>query len=175
MYCLFLGEVIRDKNTLFNKSRYPQGWKNSMDNFQSVCDLNSVASDLWLITSPFLFFFIFFIFYFLYCSGFCNTLKWNSHGFTCVPYPDPPSHLPLHRTPLGLPSAPGPSTCLMHPAWAGDLFHPRQYTFRCCSLETSHPRLLPQSLKDCFIHLCLFFCSAYRVIINIFLNSIYMC
>ena len=48
--------------------------------------------------------------------------------------------------------------------------------FRCCSLETSHPRLLPQSLKDCSINLCLFFfCSAYRVIINIFLNSIYMC
>ena len=48
--------------------------------------------------------------------------------------------------------------------------------FRCCSLETSHPLLLPQSLKDCSINLCLlFFCSAYRVIINIILNSIYMC
>ena len=46
--------------------------------------------------------------------------------------------------------------------------------FRCCSLETSHPRLLPQSLKDCSINLRLFFCTAYRVIINIFLNSIYM-
>ena len=50
-----------------------------------------------------------------------------------------------------------------------------EYTFRCCSLETSRLRLLPQSLKDCSINLCLFFCSAYRVIINIFLNSIYMC
>ena len=29
--------------------------------------------------------------------------------------------------------------------------------FRCCSLETSRPRLLPQSLKDCSINLCLFF------------------
>ena len=46
--------------------------------------------------------------------------------------------------------------------------------FRCCSLETSHPRLLPQSLKDCSVHTRLFFCSAYRVIINIFLNSIYI-
>ena len=35
------------------------------------------------------------------------------------------------------------------------------------TLETSHPRLLPQSPKDCSIHLCLFFCFAYRVIINI--------
>ena len=50
---------------------------------------------------------------------------WNSHGFTCVPHPDPPSHLPLHPLPLGLPSAPGPSACLMHPTGAGDLFHPR--------------------------------------------------
>ena len=62
---------------------------------------------------------------FFYCSEFCHTLKWNSHGFTCVPHPNPPSHLPLHPLPLGLPSAPGPSACLMHPTWAGDLFHPR--------------------------------------------------
>ena len=61
---------------------------------------------------------------FFYCSGFCHTLKWNSHGFTCVPHLDPPSHLPLHPIPLGLPSAPGLSACLMHPTWAGDLFHP---------------------------------------------------
>ena len=45
------------------------------------------------------------IFFFFYCSGFCHTLKWNSHGFTCVPHPDPPSHLPLHPIPLGLPRA----------------------------------------------------------------------
>ena len=63
----------------------------------------------------FFFFFFFFIFYFLDCSGFCHTLKWNSHGFTCVLHPDPPSLLPLHPIPLGLPSAPGPSACLMHP------------------------------------------------------------
>ena len=37
-----------------------------------------------------------------YCSGFCNTLTWISHGFTCVPHPDPPSHLPPHPLPLGL-------------------------------------------------------------------------
>ena len=53
-----------------------------------------------------------------YCSGFCHTLTWISHGFTCIPHPDSPSHQPLHPNPQGLPSAPGPSTCLMHPAWA---------------------------------------------------------
>ena len=70
--------------------------------------------------------FVWFIFYlfFLICSGFCHTLKWNGPEFTCLPHPDPPSHLPLHPLPPGLPRAPGPSACLMHPTWAGDLFHP---------------------------------------------------
>ena len=36
-------------------------------------------------------------FFFFICSEFCHTLEWNSHGFTCVPHPDPPSHLPLHQ------------------------------------------------------------------------------
>ena len=81
----------------------------------------------------FFFWFFFFSFIFIswrlitlqYCSGFCHTLTWISHGFTCVPHPDPRSHVPLRLIPLGLPSAPGPSTCLMHPTRAGDLFHPR--------------------------------------------------
>ena len=29
-----------------------------------------------------------------YCNGFCHTLTWTCHGFTCVPHPEPPSHLP---------------------------------------------------------------------------------
>ena len=76
-----------------------------------------------------LYFFFFELFFFFFiCSEFCHTLEWNSYGFTCVPDPDPPSHLPLHPLPLGFPSAPGPSACLIHPTWAGDLFHPRYYT-----------------------------------------------
>ena len=58
-----------------------------------------------------------------YCSGFCHTLTWISHGFTCVPHPHPPSRLPPHPIPLGHPRAPAPSICLMHPTWTGDLFH----------------------------------------------------
>ena len=76
-------------------------------------------------TSTIVFFFFNCSFFVCVCSGFCHTLKWNSHGFTCVPHPNPPSHLLLHPLPLGLPSAPGLSACLMHPTWAGDLFHPR--------------------------------------------------
>ena len=48
------------------------------------------------------------------------------------------------------------------------------YIFQCYSLKSSHPCLLPQSPRDCSIHLCLFCCLTYRVIITIFLNSIYM-
>ena len=49
-----------------------------------------------------------------YCGGFCHTyihtyihfvIHWISHGFTSIPHPNPPSHLPLHQIPLGLPSA----------------------------------------------------------------------
>ena len=83
----------------------------------------------WTTTFIYLFFPFIFISWGLitsqHFSGFCHTLTWISHGVTCIPRPDPASHLPLHPVPLGLPSAPGPSTCLMHPTWAGDLFHYR--------------------------------------------------
>ena len=81
--------------------------------------------DVSFLNVEFLFACLFVCLFVFYCSGFCHTLKWIIHGFTCVPHPNPPSHLSLHLIPLGLPSAPGPSACLMHPTWAGDLFHPR--------------------------------------------------
>ena len=94
---------------------------------KTLYSIRNRNSDLFIYlysVNSLLFFFLFI--YFFNCSGFCHTLKWiYSHGFTCVPHPDPPSHLPLHPLPLGFPSAPGPSACLMHPTWAGDLFHPR--------------------------------------------------
>ena len=44
----------------------------------------------------FLLLFSFFLIIIIFiCSGFCHTLKWISHGFTCVPHPDPRSQLPL--------------------------------------------------------------------------------
>ena len=49
------------------------------------------------------------------------------------------------------------------------------YMFPCHSAKSSHPLPLLQSPKDCSIHLCLFCCLAYGVIVTIFLNSIYMC
>ena len=63
-----------------------------------------------MTSGHFLFFFFSFIFIswrlitLQYCSGFCHTLTWISHGFTSIPHPNTPSHLPLHPIPLGLPS-----------------------------------------------------------------------
>ena len=55
---------------------------------------------LWFSNIPVFFFFFFFIYFICwrlitlqYCSGFCHTLTWISHGFTCIPHPDSPSHL----------------------------------------------------------------------------------
>ena len=111
-----------------------------------------------------------------YCGGFFHTLTWISHGCTCVPHPEPLSRLFPHPIPQGHHSAPALST-LFHVSnldwWS--VSHMIIHMFQCCSLKSSHPLPLPQSSKVCSTHLCLFCCLAYRVIITIFLNSIYMC
>ena len=110
---------------------------------------------------------------------FCHTLTWIRHGCTCVPHPEPPSHLPPHPIPLGHPSAPAPST-LYHASnldWRS-VSHMIIYMFQCHSPKPSHPRPLPQSPKDCSIHLCLFCCLAYRVIITTLLyllDHLFLC
>ena len=111
-----------------------------------------------------------------YCSGFCHTLTWISHGCTCVPHPEPPSHFPPHPIPQGHLSTPALSS-LSHALnldWRS-ISHMIIYMFQSYSLKSTHPSLLPQSPKDYSLHLYLFCCIAYRVIITSFLNSIYMC
>ena len=121
---------------------------------------------------------IFLIIYFFtlqYCIGFAIHWHESAMGVTCVPHSKPLSHLLPHPIPLGHPSAPAPS--ILYPASNLDwrfVSHMIIYMFQCYSLKSSHPHLLPQSPKDCSIHLCLFCCLTYRAIITIFLNSIYM-
>ena len=121
-------------------------------------------------------FYVFILFYFTVLYWFCHTLIWIHHGCTRVPNPEPPSHLPPHTISLGHPGAPAPS--ILYPASSLDwwfISYMILYMFQCHSPKSSHPLPLPQSPKDCSIHLCLFCCLAYRVIVTIFLNSIYMC
>ena len=123
----------------------------------------------------FVFFFPFFISWRLitlqYCSSFDMNQPWiYMYSPSLSPFPPPslpnpsgssqytrPEHL-SHASNLGWWSV---SPLIIH-------------MFQCCSLKTSHPRLLSQSPKVCSVHLCLFFCFTYRVIITIFLNSIFM-
>ena len=92
-------------------------------------------------------------------------MTWISHGCTCVPHPEPPFNLPHHPIPLGHPSAPAPSI-LYHASNLDWRFisHVIIYMFQCHSPMSSRPHPLPQSPKDCSIHLCLFCCLAYRVV-----------
>ena len=120
-------------------------------------------------------YFIYLFFYFTIFYGFCHTSTWICHRCTHVPHSEPPSHLPPHPIRLGHPSAPAP-IILYHASNLDWPFvsHMILYMFQCHSPKSSHPRPLPQSPKDCSIHLCLFCCLVYRVIIIIFLNSMYM-
>ena len=95
---------------------------------------------------------------------------------TCIPKHEPPSHLPPHNISLGHPHAPAPSMLYL----ASDIdwrFNSYMivYMIECHSPKSSHPLPLPLSPKVRYTHLCLFSCLAYRVVIAIFLNSIYMC
>ena len=110
-----------------------------------------------------------------YCDSFCHTSTWISCGCKCVP----PSW-----TPLPPPSSPYPSrlyqttdfSVLLHASnlhWSS-ILHMVIYMFQWYPFISSHPRLLPHSLKVCSLYLCLFCCLPYRIVITIFINFINM-
>ena len=119
-------------------------------------------------------FLIYFFFTLQYCIGFAIHWHESATGIHVFPILNPPP-----------PSLPIPSLWVIpvhQPralSYASNLdwrfiSHTIIYMFQCHSPISSHPCPLPQSPKDCSIHLCLFCCLTYRVIITIFLNSIYM-
>ena len=116
-----------------------------------------------------LFFFNLIIYFTLqYCIGFAiHWLESTMDSIHMCPPSWTPSLLPPHPIPLGHPSAPALST-LSHASSLDWWFisHMIIYMFQCHSPISSCPRPHPQSPKDCSIHLCLFFCLAYRVIIT---------
>ena len=130
----------------------------------------------WFFT---LIFFFFFKFYFILLYNTVLVLPYVNMNppwvYTSSQSRTPLSPPSLHH-PLGHPSAPAPS--ILYPVSNIDwrfVSYMIVYMFQCHSPKSSHPLPLPQSPKVCSIHLCLFCCLTYRVIITIFLNSIYMC
>ena len=128
---------------------------------------------------PFLYFSLFLYFNWRlitlqYCGDFSHTLTWISHRYMCDPRPKPfPPPSPSH--PSGLSQCTSfecPASCIELGWWS--ISHMVIYMFQCYSLKPSHPCLLPQRLKVSSLYLCLFCCLIYRIIITIFLNSIYM-
>ena len=110
-----------------------------------------------------------------YCSGFCHTLTWISHGCTCVPHPESPSHLPPYSIPQGRPSALALSaiSCIA----LGLVVY---FTYGNKHVSMLFSQIIPiltfsQNPNVCSSYLCLFCCLAYRITITIFLNSIHMC
>ena len=143
----------------------PFGYKKSTNNrsFREL-KLNISIFQFFIVTTTKNFFNINFIFFIL-----------KSLILTCAPKHEPPSHLPPHHISLGHPHAPAPS--MLYPAsdidWRFNSYM-IVYMLECHSPKSSDPLPLPLSPKVCYTHLCLFSCLAYRVVIAIFLNSIYM-
>ena len=124
-------------------------------------------------------FFLFFklLLFFLtlqYCIGFAIHQHESAMGVHVFPILKPcPTSLPIPSLwviPVHHPQA----SCILHQTWTGNSFLIWYYTGFNAILPNYPPFPLPQSPKDCSIHLCLFCCLAYRVVVTIFLNSIYM-
>ena len=126
---------------------------------------------LWCL---FIYFFKFFFIFKLYIIVLVlPNIKMNpSQVYMCSP---PWTLLPPHTIPLGRPSALAPS--IQYGALNLDwhlVSYMIFYMFQCHSPKSSHPLPLAQSPKDFSIHQCPFCCLIHRLIVTIFLNSIYM-
>ena len=92
-----------------------------------------------------------------YCSGFA--IHWHESAtgvYMCSPsWLSLPPPSPSHPSASSQCSGPEHPVSCIEPGLA-TVSHMIIYMFQCYSLRSCHPRLLPQSPKDCSIHLCLF-------------------
>ena len=109
-----------------------------------------------------------------YCTGFAIHQHESATGIHVFPILNLPPPSPYHPSGSSQCTSPKDPVSCIEPRLAICFIYDI-YTFPCHSPKSSHPLPLPQSPKDCSIHLCLFWHLAYRVIVTIFLKSIYMC
>ena len=114
--------------------------------------------------------------YFTILWWFCHTLTWNQPWvYMCLP----------SWTPLPPPSSTRPSELFQCNGFECPVSCIKLGLVICFTygnthvsmlfFQITHPCLLPQSPKIYSLYLCLFSCLAHKVVITIFLNSIYMC
>ena len=177
-----LGKRSRKASRIIGFERVCTYWHMDVLKFISFLILISTDNIIWEFAK--FFFFNFFKIYFnwrlitlQYCIGFAIHQHESTTGIHMFPIPIPsPSSLPvpsLWVVPVHQPQA----TSIMHRTWTGDSFH-LWYYICFNAILPNHPTPSPKpppSPKDCSIHVCLFCCLAYRFIITIFLNSIYIC
>ena len=110
-----------------------------------------------------------------HCISFAKHQNESATGIHAFPILNPPpSSLPtpsLWVVPVHQPQA--SSYRALNPDWQL-VSYMILHMFQCHSPKSSHPLPLQQSPLDCSIHQCLFCCLVHRVIVTIFLNSIYM-
>ena len=138
-----------------------------------MLQINYISIELYFFK---IFKFLFLLYFTLqYCIGFAVHWHESAMGVHVFPILNPATQLPPHTIPLGHPSAPALSI-LYHASNLDWRFisYMILYMFQCYSPKSSYPFPLPQSPKDCSIHLCLFCCLTYKITITIFLNSVYM-
>ena len=114
------------------------------------------GSRLWKPLSFFKYKFIYFNWRLITLQYFIGFAIHQQESATCS-QSWPLFHLPPHTIPLGHPSALAPS--ILYPASNLDwrfISYVTLYMFQCHSPKSTHLLPLPQSPKDCSIHLCLF-------------------
>ena len=78
-----------------------------------------------------------------YCDGFCHVSMWISHGCTCVPHPEPPSHHPLPSP--SHPSGLSQNTSLECPASYTELALVIYFTYGNIHVSVLFSQIIPPS------------------------------
>ena len=103
-------------------------------------------------------------------------IRWHESalGIHVFPILNPRSHLPSHLIPRS-----SQCTSPEHPVSCIEPGLVICFTYDNIHVSVLSSQIIPPSSshtepKGCYLHLCLFCCFIYRIIVTIFLNSIYM-
>ena len=109
-----------------------------------------------------------------YCIGFAIHQHESTMGVHMFPnLTSPPTSLPVPSLWV-IPVHQSQASCILHRTWTGDSFHIWYYTCFNAILP-NHPTLsLSHRVQKTVLYICLSCCLSYRVIVTIFLDSIYM-